>query len=437
VLPLALSLVLATAPQASPSRDGLAAVRSVLQRTEGARSAPDEVLVRRLVALGSPAAPALFALVSGEGVEALFAGDAEEAWLCPPDRVGELALAALAELPEVPVRTLLRARCGESPTREVRAAALRVLGRQGSPEGLAQLLEVLAACGEELEHHSVRASALEALRELLRADGGTLRALEKPLLEATPVEQRLVCEALADCGRRESVALLGKLVGRSPELDLTLLESQAALGERYAWLVADLVAPRLRSALEHGDPRMRAAAARALGRTRDGQAVAGLIARLADADGAVARAAQWSLREITGRDPAGPGKPATREEWQRWFEVESAWWQAQGRAHLDVLEAGDATRLAPSLRALLAHPLGRDQVADALSGSLGGLEAGAQVLACDALARLGARRAVPALVELLLGPTPEVRNAAWGALRALTGADLPAEPRPWEDYAAG
>ena len=48
-----------------------------------------------------------------------------------------------------------------------------------------------------------------------------------------------------------------------------------------------------------------------------------------------------------------------------------------------------------------------------------------------------ARRAVPALVELLFEGDAEVRAAAWQALRALTGEELPAEPQLWETYAFG
>jgi hypothetical protein len=42
---------------------------------------------------------------------------------------------------------------------------------------------------------------------------------------------------------------------------------------------------------------------------------------------------------------------------------------------------------------------------------------------------------VPALVELLFEPAEEQRTAAWEALRALTGEDIPPEPQLWEAYA--
>ena len=93
--------------------------------------------------------------------------------------------------------------------------------------------------------------------------------------------------------------------------------------------------------------------------------------------------------------------------------------------------------VAATLRTLLAHPIGRDRVSDALATVLPTFDSRSQIAACETLAHLEARRSVPALVELLFVPIPEVRQAAWSALRALTGQELPAEPQIWEEYAFG
>src|SRR5262245_8965102 len=147
---------------APPRADELAAVRAVLQRSEGATAAREDVLVRRLVALGVNSAPALYSIATGEGLGALLVNDAPEAWMCPPDRMSALALAALAELPAIPVRNLLRSETRAHPDRERRVVAFDVLGRQASSEGLELYFELLTASGDELEHRSVRAVASEA-----------------------------------------------------------------------------------------------------------------------------------------------------------------------------------------------------------------------------------------------------------------------------------
>lgn len=425
-----LVLASACAPQASPSRDGLAAVRAVFQVTEGATRAPEDVLARRLVALGTPAAPVLFELASGAGLEALLGERPDESWLCPPDRIPAVALAALGELPEVPVRELLRARCSAQPERETRVAALRVLAEQGTGGGLALTLELLGECGAELAHPSVRVPAVEALRRLLAGDRQTLRRLEEPLAAASTPLALVLCEALATAPDGEAVRLLTQLFGRSPELDLAALEALAAQGERYPWSAGATVSKRLLAALQQGQPHVRAAAARALGRTRDPAAVPALIECLGVP--ALARTAEWALREITGQ-PRLAGAAA----WRTWAAAESAWWRGEGERALAQLQAQSGGSVAGALRALMAHPAGRDRTARALGPVLTELAPELAVLACQVLQQLGAREALPHLVDLLGSPDASVRAAAAGALRALTGADLPAEPRLWEDYVLG
>ena len=428
---LAHAFLCVTAP-ASPSLDGHAAVRSVLQRTEGATSCKDDVLVRRLTALGPGAAPTLFRLVTGEAIEELLGESEAQAWLCPPENVGALALESLANLPEEPVRACLRAHASERPDRSVRVAALNVLGRQASSGGLALFFELLAESGDELEMRAVRAPASAALASILRADAQAARALEGRLLAAPVPEQRLACEALAASGRAESCALLTKLIGRDAELDLAVLEALAQLTERYPWRTKEETLALLRATLEHGDARVRAAGARALGRVRDAKAAPTLIARLGDADPEVVGAAQWALRESTGQT-----RPAAREQWDAWLEAERTWWRDEGKTHVANLAAGDTTRLSQTLRDALKHPLARQPVVDALLATIADLGPDAKVMACATLAELRALDAVPGLVELLFENDARVHAAAWNALRALTGEDLPAEPRLWEEYAFG
>jgi hypothetical protein len=56
---------------------------------------------------------------------------------------------------------------------------------------------------------------------------------------------------------------------------------------------------------------------------------------------------------------------------------------------------------------------------------LGSASADLRRLACGTLQALGARAAFPALVLALADPEPRVSDAAWKALCALTGMDLP------------
>jgi HEAT repeat protein len=422
--------VSACAPQASPSQGGLAAVRAVFLRTEGATRAPDDVLVRRLVAVGPSATPVLFDLASALGLEAFLGAAADEAWLCPPERMSQLAFAALAELPQVPVRAYLRERCTLHPERETRVPALRILGDQGATEGLELLLALCLESGLELAHPSVRRAAADSLGRLIRSDDAALRRLEDHLLEATPELQLMACEALAGCARADSVRLLTRLFGRSDALDLAALEALAMLGSNHPWLVGEPVSARLRASLERGRSDLQAAAAQALGRTRDAQAVPSLVASLGAPE--IARAAEWALREITGEQ-----RVRGESAWRAWLARERVWWEEEGEAYLTALDAREEGAFVTALRALEFHPLGRDRIAHALEPVLGDLSPELAVLACRVLTRLGARRAVPSVAELLFSSEANVRAAALESLQQLTGAILPGEPRLWEDYVAG
>jgi HEAT repeat protein len=419
------------APPPGPSTDGLAAVRAVLRRSEGATAARDDVLVRRLVALGSDAAPTLFSLATGAGIEALMGdGDDDEAWMCPPDHVSGLALAALADLPAVPVREFLRSQCRAQPSPEVRLVALEVLGRQASAEGLDLCFELLEASGDELENRSLLAAGSEALLSMVRKDSAAAAALERLVGGASVTTQRLVCEALAQCNRPAAVRILAKLFGRDPELDLAVLEALTRIGERFPWRVGDDVATRLRPALGRGTPALRAGVARALGRIGDVSSIGALVGQLSDADPSIQRAAQWALHEISGET-----RTRTPEEWQRWFQAESSWWKEQGPGWLEAIDPDEPARLSEAMRELVHHPLARESTVDALAEAMSGLDPAAKLVATGALARLGSRRAVPALIECLYDPSAELRTSAWQALRSLTGEDLPAEPQLWETYA--
>ncbi|MEQ1892709.1 MAG: hypothetical protein ABL998_09225, partial [Planctomycetota bacterium] len=120
----AIALILA----GGSDRDGFELVRSALLREEHQKEMRDEHVARRLTALGQPAAPALLALVEGSGLELLLGDDeAPVLLLCPPDHVGEVALAALVSLPVEVVLATLRAELARDGGAATRALAFRVL----------------------------------------------------------------------------------------------------------------------------------------------------------------------------------------------------------------------------------------------------------------------------------------------------------------------
>jgi HEAT repeat protein len=228
------------------------------------------------------------------------------------------------------------------------------------------------------------------------------------------------------------VELLHSFLGRDVELDLAIMPGLVDIQRRFPWRVHfDLLAP-LRKRLEAKDERVRAASAVALGELRDRTAVHALVARLGDPDPIVARSAQWSLCQISGRSDLRTG-----DEWKRWLQAEQQWWKEQGPALVQRLREDDRVGLADVLRTLALHPMAYGPAGEALIDALPNLAPERQATVCATLGQLSVSAAVPALIDLLFDGMPAARQAAWQALRAITGRDLPIEPRLWEEYAFG
>jgi hypothetical protein len=185
---------------ASPSHDALAAVRAVFQRTQGATSVRDDVLVRRLVALGSVAARAVLA-GHGRGLGGAPVDESPGAWLCEPDHVSELALAALAELPELPYATLGAAHWRQSPSARCACPLLTCSGRRRRPRAC-RCSSTSSACGESSSSARCAPGRRRAAGHPAgRADA--VKTLQTPLLAAPVALQRFRCEALSGCVARK------------------------------------------------------------------------------------------------------------------------------------------------------------------------------------------------------------------------------------------
>lgn len=412
-------------------RDGFELVRSALLRAENQKEMRDEHVARRLSALGQPAAPALLALVDGNGLELLLGDDQSPVLLlCPPDHLGEVALAALANLPVEVVLAALRAELARDAGPATRALALRVLAAQPSAQGLGLALEILRASELELASPSFRNHARAAVSAPLRTDARAAARLQSELASLPEGVLPLVIEGLAATQCEAALAPLEALLGRSPELDLAVIDGLACAGEVRPWRVGAEVAECLERLSASKEVARRAAATRALGRLARVDTVTRLVPRLEDPAPEVVAAAIEALQRCALRTDL-----TDANSWRAWLQRENTWWKERGEACVEALQSGDPLTLAEHLRELLGHSLARGATADALLTRFARLEPAELVSTCSTLARLGAKEAVPDLVPLLDAAEAPVRDAAWKALRALTGVDLPPERSLWDAYA--
>ena len=409
---------------------GLALVREALLRRPEVRELGDDALARRLAALGAPATPALVALVEGTGLDLLLAeGEDPVLLLCPPERVGEVALRALARLPDEVVHAALRRMVQAQPGPEARAAALRVLAARDSAHSLAFVFELLSASELELGSPTLRVHARAAVRAPLGRDPVAYLRLEEQLAQAPLHAVHVAAEALAECANEDAIDALEGLLGRDSALDLVLIEALVQAGTARPWRVGSEVAGALETLLGQGTAQRRALVANALGRLQRPDSMPRLVALLEAESPELRSAALDAIASCARR-----ARFADVPECQAWLAREQAWWKTSGEARVAALAEGSVSP-SEALRELYAHPLARAATAEALLEGLAHEEGARRALAASALGRLGVREHVPDLVPLLDDPEEAVRKAAAQALRTLTGAELPPERPLWDAYA--
>ncbi|MBU6399658.1 MAG: DUF2330 domain-containing protein [Verrucomicrobia bacterium] len=210
--------------------------------------------------------------------------------------------------------------------------------------------------------------------------------------------------------------------------------------------------------LNDPDPRVRHGASAILGTLEDPRAVKPLLARLKTADaflGIIYLSAQWgSLEDLAIAEPAwiigslgAINQPAA---WQALFSLLGDPQQpVRAMARRALLRAKDPwvtgqfisllndTNPVVRLEAATAWAELRDRRAvDPLCALLSAADDRTRVAAAIALGKQGDSRAVSALIGALHDGNPEAQDAAQGALRAITGTNLGADPAAWEKWQA-
>jgi HEAT repeat protein len=267
------------------------------------------------------------------------------------------------------------------------------------------------------------------MENILARDPAALAQVRGLVSESPPGLASPIVEALSTQGSGAATRILADLLGRSPGLDPLLLARLAERG-RLRESGAESVFECVRRYLKKTDPALVYGAVLACGRLGDDGAVETLVDLLAHADERLRGGIFRALERISG---LGLGQDAAR--WTSWYRSESRWWEGEAEGLLLRIERGRGLEFVRAAREALEHRLFRDRIAEAFAQTLqlGGDEE--VLLACRALEQLRARIAVPGLIECLERDDPLVRRAAWKALRAITGVELPPEVDSWSALA--
>ena len=142
------------------------------------------------------------------------------------------------------------------------------------------------------------------------------------------------------------------------------------------------------------------------------------------ADAGIKKNATRGLQEITGLR-----FPQDARRWNHWYEGELSWIRRDKAKEFRKILSHDEVLVAKGLREIAKHPFVREELVLTLRSLLIDRNEEVRVLACQALAAHGDPPVVPWLVDALEDSDPEVRHAAWEALRTLTGLEL--TPLEW------
>ena len=394
---------------------------------------------------GNDSIPALFRIAAGSAL----AGDWSASPNGPAGAAPSQARKALRRMPMRPVLDHIRSQLAASPTLGARAAALDILGAFSADASLELWLDQARALpavqrSNDMFRLLLRRSLLEVVQRNPRAwsrlaSPATLASLDGEALE-------LVLDTVELHGRPDALEALLGLIGRDSVLDRRLATLVAEIELRFPWRsdrrAREALRAHIRDLARNAEPAARMAALASVARLRDPDLLQLAIRLLGDTSPEVRERARTTLACALLLLPEPPSDEPIRASteqarWRAALARETNWWSEHERELRAHLRSGSETRIAAAVTEVQLHPLFRHELASEIALALSDCGGALTIELCRTLALLGSAEPVPPLAELLHDPDPRVRRAACESLRALTGVDLPPEPRIWERYVNG
>jgi HEAT repeat protein len=405
---------------------------------EALTSAPKatlEVLTEAVARLGQSFVPTIFETLLADRLS----GERSVAGISPmlAEQERQALFDALKRMP-VASRACLQQQCESNPPLEVRVKAIEVLGRIGDAMDLRLLLDFVRpkvsvaapqASSEALidELSFDLAFVLrDSLERILDRDARGYVQLEAQFAKVPASLRPLLVQAISSRESLAGLSVLARLLGDHAELDASLLTGISRCSSRLAPPFDSAVNDAVRRTLDASSPELLRDAAMASGRLEDSEAIPHLIGLLSHQDRDVRESAHWALCKISGLSFAADAKA-----WTPWLQAEQSWWQESAADLLSELESADRARALALVQQLARRRYPRHQLAAELTRGLAHPDATVRCLTCVALGQMQSRSAVAALLLRLEDSEDAVREQAHRALRAITGADLPAGRAAW------
>lgn len=331
----------------------------------------------------------------------------------------------LASLERPAVLTETQRMLGRGRTPEAREAAVRILGAVGRALDVPTLYELAHPIQTVPLEPRLESAFRAAVAALMRRDADVLLQLDRLWSYQSEALLPPLLEGLGDAGDSRCLELLDEILVRHERLLVPILSQVRRVGPSRSLDVNDRLAARLRMHLEPSRPACRPAVF-ALATLRDYDSVPALIELLDHESSGLASDAYFALRELTGLDLR-----ADSDLWGAWYQSELDWIGEHAPRVLAKLRSPRHADVAAAIGELARRRLFNDTWAVELAPLLTHSAASLRLLAVRALGALRSPYVYPELIEALLDPSNDVRDAAHRALRATTRIDLPPDAELW------
>lgn len=379
---------------------------------------------RDLVALGSSAAPAAWAILSGRARP----DDLElDSRACR-----ELAREVISDWPAAEVIPVLLAADDEQTPFGQRLILVEFLSWTESSDAVPAIFEVLGRLdGVQLQSQRVERQLQRALATLLEDSPHRYRKLDGQVKE---LPNSLLAPVVKQAGRNstaEASSFLSRIARQSPFAERLVLESLARRkATNMEWVSSEflLIARR---AIEQGDPLVRRLGVKALGALRDSESFERIVQLLEHEEGSLHRTALAALQDMSGmRRDWSPAR------WRQWLEGEERRYEQDAEQAHGIGSADPNTALI-AIRKLATHKLFANRAVESIRRGMRHANPAVRSLACDGLRELGHPLAIGALVDRLDDANEAVRTSALSSLRTLSGRDFGEERDAWESWLQG
>jgi HEAT repeat protein len=390
------------APPPVPAND----VTSILDKLTGKKPISEEEAVKRIVKLGPEALYTLFRLLERQLSSAEL-------------RVVARAIAQLRD--EDTVGRLKNLLSSESKTSQLNAIA--ALGGISDPDAIGVLLKYML--GEDVD---LSAAADRAVAATLRREPNNHKifmTVHDAARSAQNNGKTRIARVLGGSGSRLAVSPLLNLVSdwnSSVKVAAVIAIGRLGFNDHNT-------CNEVRRLLTNEDTQVKREAALALGRLQDLESVEDLIAFLRDENRGIRKNAHWALKNITGL--------RFQDNYTRW----KVWWDRRAKEArknretlLTTLRSGTNDEKLKAIGKLSAMRLGRKQIASVLMEQFSSGDKRIRIKACESLAAMNARSAVPGLIRQLNDIDPDVQKAAHSALKTITGQKLALDLKQWEKW---